>query len=98
MLQQDEPEDYVVATGDTHSVRELVNVAFAHLDLEPADYVRTDPRFLRPAEVEHLVGDASKAGSKLGWRPRTSFAELVQIMVDADMELLASGVSQKQAG
>jgi GDPmannose 4,6-dehydratase len=98
MLQQDAPDDYVVATGETHSVRDLVDIAFAHVDLDPSAHVRADPRFLRPAEVEHLVGDASKAREKLGWAPRTSFAELVTLMVDADLELLASGVPQKQAG
>jgi GDPmannose 4,6-dehydratase len=98
MLQQDEPEDYVIATGEAHSVRELVDVAFAHVDLDPKDHVRTDPQFLRPAEVEHLVGDYSKAREKLGWEPRTSFEELVRLMVDADLELLAKGVPQKQAG
>ncbi len=98
MLQQDEPDDYVIATGETHSVRELVDVAFEHAGLDPSDHVKVDPRFLRPAEVEHLIGDASKAREKLGWEPGTSFAELVGIMVDSDLELLASGVPQKQAG
>jgi GDPmannose 4,6-dehydratase len=98
MLQQDEPEDYVVATGEAHSVQELVDVAFAHVGLEAKDHVRTDPRFLRPAEVEHLVGDYSKAREKLGWEPRTTFEELVRLMVDADLELLERGVPQKQAG
>ena len=98
MLQQDEPDDYVVATGQTHSVRELVDVAFGHVGLNPEDHVRIDPKYLRPAEVEHLIGDASKARAKLGWAPKTSFEELVQLMVDADLELLASGVPQKQAG
>ena len=98
MLQQEQPEDYVVATGEAHSVRELVDVAFAHVGLEPDDHVRIDPKYLRPAEVEHLIGDASKARERLGWAPRTSFDELVQLMVDADLELLASGVPQKQAG
>ena len=98
MLQQDEPDDYVIATGETHSVRELVDLAFEHVGLDPDNHVKIDPRFLRPAEVEHLIGDASKAHDKLGWKPRTSFAELVAIMVDSDLELLASGVPQKQAG
>ena len=98
MLQQDEPDDYVVATGEAHSVRELVNIAFAHVGLDPDTHVRTDPRFLRPAEVEHLVGDFSKARSKLGWEPRTSFEDLVRLMVDSDLELLARGAPQKQAG
>ena len=98
MLQQEAPEDYVVATGEAHSVRELVDVAFAHVGLDPDDHVRVDPKYMRPAEVEHLIGDAAKAREKLGWRPRTSFRELVQLMVDADLELLASGVPQKQAG
>ena len=98
MLQQEAPDDYVVATGEAHSVRELVDVAFAHVGLEPEDHVRVDPKYLRPAEVEHLIGDAAKAREKLGWTPKTSFRELVQLMVDADLELLASGVPQKQAG
>jgi GDPmannose 4,6-dehydratase len=98
MLQQDGPDDYVIATGESHSVRALVEVAFAHAGLDPDKHVRIDPRFLRPAEVEHLVGDASKAREKLGWEPRTSFEEMVRLMVDADLELLARGVPQKQAG
>jgi GDPmannose 4,6-dehydratase len=98
MLQQDEPDDYVIATGEAHSVRELVDVAFARVGLDPEPHIRIDPRFLRPAEVEHLVGDASKAREKLGWEPRTSFEEMVQLMVDSDLELLASGVPQQQAG
>ncbi len=98
MLQEDEPDDYVIATGEAHSVRELVDVAFARVGVDPEPHIRIDPRFLRPAEVEHLVGDASKAREKLGWEPRTSFEEMVQLMVDADLELLASGVPQQQAG
>ena len=98
MLQQDEPDDYVIATGEAHSVRELVDVAFARVGLDPGTYVRSDPRFLRPAEVEHLVGDYSKAKEKLGWEPRTSFENLIELMVDADLELHAKGVPQKQAG
>jgi GDPmannose 4,6-dehydratase len=98
MLQQDEPEDYVIATGQAHSVRELVDIAFAHVDLEPDEYIRVDPRFLRPAEVDHLIGDYSKAKEKLGWEPRTSFEELVRLMVESDLELLRSGVPTQQAG
>jgi GDPmannose 4,6-dehydratase len=98
MLQEDEPDDYVIATGDAHSVRDLVDVAFAHVGLDPADHVRIDERFLRPAEVEHLIGDPSKAREKLGWSPRTSFEDMVKLMVDSDLELLARGVPQKQAG
>jgi GDPmannose 4,6-dehydratase len=90
MLQQDEPEDFVIATGEPHSVQEYVDAAFAHVDLDPARYVVVDPEFLRPAEVDHLVGDASKAREKLGWKPRVSFQELVELMVDADLERLAT--------
>jgi GDPmannose 4,6-dehydratase len=89
MLQQDEPEDYVIATGQAHSVRHLVDVAFEHAGVDPDKHVRIDPRFLRPAEVEHLIGDASKAREKLGWEPRTSFEEMVRLMVDADLERLS---------
>src|SRR5438067_5231174 len=98
MLQQDEPDDYVIATGEAHSVQELVDIAFGHLDLDPEEYVRIDPRFMRPAEVDHLIGDYSKAKEKLGWEPRTSFEELVKLMVDSDLELLRSGVPTQQAG
>ena len=98
MLQQDEPDDYVIATGKAHSVRELVQVAFERAGIDPDKHVRLDPRFLRPAEVEHLIGDASKAREKLGWEPRTSFEEMVRLMVDADIELLERGVPRKQAG
>ncbi len=88
MLQQDEPEDYVIATGETHSVRELCEIAFGYLGLDYRDFVVQDPRFYRPAEVDLLVGDASKAHRKLGWKPTVSFEELVKLMVDADMENL----------
>jgi len=98
MLQQDEPEDYVIATGEARSVRELVRVAFEHAGLDPDRHVRVDERFMRPAEVEHLVGDPTKARDRLGWTPRTSFEDMVRLMVDADLELLARGVPQKQAG
>jgi GDPmannose 4,6-dehydratase len=98
MLQQDEPDDYVIATGEAHSVQELVDISFDHLDLDPKQYVRIDERFMRPAEVDHLIGDSAKAKEKLGWEPRTSFEELVKLMVDSDVELLRSGVPTKQAG
>jgi GDPmannose 4,6-dehydratase len=90
MLQVDEPADYVVATGETHSVREFVDIAFAHAGLDPERHVVTDPEFLRPAEVDHLVGDATKARDELGWKPQVSFRELVELMVDADVERLAA--------
>ena len=90
MLQQDEPEDYVIATGKDHSVRDLVAVAFGHLGLDWEDHVELDAALLRPAEVDHLIGDYSKAREKLGWEPRTSFDELIRLMVDSDMELLES--------
>jgi GDPmannose 4,6-dehydratase len=98
MLQQDDPEDFVIATGQTNSVRELVDIAFDQVGLDPADYVRLDPRFLRPAEVEQLVGAPSKAREQLGWEPNTTFEDLTRLMVDADLELLAAGTPQKQAG
>ncbi len=88
MLQQPEPDDYVIATGKTHSVRELCEVAFGYLGLDYRDYVVTDPRFYRPAEVDQLVGDASKAKRVLGWEPKVSFEELIKMMVDADMKAL----------
>jgi GDPmannose 4,6-dehydratase len=89
MLQQDEPDDYVVSSGETHSVRELVELAFGHADLDPDDHVVIDEQFFRPAEVDLLVGDATKVRKVLGWEPRTSFEELVRMMVDADVELLS---------
>jgi len=86
MLQQDVPDDFVVGTGDTRSVRELCEVAFNHVGLDYRDYVKQDPKFFRPAEVDLLVADASKARAKLGWTPKVSFHELVRMMVDADLE------------
>jgi len=88
MLQAPEPDDYVIATGRTHSVRELVDLAFAHAGLDPADHVETDALNVRPAEVNQLVGDSSKAHEQLGWKAQTTFEELVPMMVDADVELL----------
>jgi GDPmannose 4,6-dehydratase len=90
MLQQDQPEDFVVATGETHSVREFAEIAFGRVGLDWDQYVKTDPEFLRPAEVDQLVGDASKAREKLGWEPKHSFQDLVEMMVDADLERLAA--------
>jgi GDPmannose 4,6-dehydratase len=89
MLQQDKADDYVIATGQSHSVRELVDVAFAHAGLDPGKYVKLDPKFLRPAEVDHLIGDASKARSVLGWQPDVTFQQLVTMMVDEDVKRLS---------
>ncbi|MBL9081162.1 MAG: GDP-mannose 4,6-dehydratase [Planctomycetales bacterium] len=85
MLQQDEPDDYVVAMGEMHTVGDLVNAAFGHVGLDPAKHVVLDPAFLRPAEVNELCGDASKAHNKLGWEPKVRFPELIAMMVDADL-------------
>jgi GDPmannose 4,6-dehydratase len=85
MLQQDEPDDYVIATGETHSVREFLDEAFGHLDLDWKQFVEIDPRYFRPAEVDLLIGDASKARRKLGWEPKITFKELARTMVDADL-------------
>jgi len=87
MLQQDEPEDYVIATGISHSVKDLVQVAFDHAGLNWEDHTIIDPRFLRPAEVDHLLGDSQKARAKLGWKPRVTFDELIKMMVDHDLRL-----------
>src|SRR6266540_2987957 len=92
MLQQDEADDYVIATGETHSVREFCERAFSHAGLSWEDHVVTDERFLRPAEVDVLVGDSSKAERVLGWRPEMRFEELVTTMVDADLELQGSAI------
>jgi GDPmannose 4,6-dehydratase len=86
ILQQDKPDDYVVATGETHSVREFLEEAFTHVGLNWQDYVVVDPKYFRPAEVEFLLGDPRKAQTVLGWKPKVGFKELVRIMVDADME------------
>jgi GDPmannose 4,6-dehydratase len=87
MLQQPQSDDYVVATGETHTIREFLDEVFGHLDLDWHKYVEQDPRFLRPAEVDLLCGDASKARRMLGWQPRVSFRELAQMMVEADWKL-----------
>jgi GDPmannose 4,6-dehydratase len=97
MLQQDRPDDYVVATGISHSVQDLVEIAFAHAGLDWRKHVRTDPAFIRPAEVDHLLGDASKAKRQLGWAPKVGFKELVELMVDADIERLASSSTTRIA-
>jgi GDPmannose 4,6-dehydratase len=89
MVQQDVPDDYVVATGQTHSVRRFCQIAFEHVGLRWEDHVTLDERFMRPAEVDLLIGDATKAKATLGWAPRTSFEDLVTMMVDADIELLS---------
>ena len=88
ILQQKEPKDYVIATGKTYSVQEFVEAAFGHAGLDWKEYVRVDPKFLRPAEVQLLMGDASKAREELGWQPKIDFNELVKMMVDSDMALL----------
>jgi GDPmannose 4,6-dehydratase len=91
MMQGEVPSDYVIATGETHSVDQFLNIAFEHLDLDWRDYVVQDPRYMRPAEVDLLVGDSSKAGRELGWEPSVSFVELVRMMVDADLALIQTG-------
>ena len=85
MLQQDRPDDYVVATGESHSIQELLDLAFGCVGLDAAEYVVTDPALKRPAEVDSLLGDASKARQTLGWAPRVRFPELVRMMVEADL-------------
>jgi GDPmannose 4,6-dehydratase len=88
ILQQDNADDYVVATGKTHSVRELCKFAFSHMGLNYLDYIREDAESYRPTERFHLVGDAGKAHKNLGWYPKVGFKELIEMMVDADMKLL----------
>src|SRR5947209_12832219 len=86
MLQQLEGDDYVIATGESHTIREFLAASFGMVGLDWNDHVTQDPKFFRPAEVDYLHGDCSKARAKLGWEPRTSFAELVRLMVVADLE------------
>src|SRR6186713_435316 len=88
MLQQDQPDDFVIATGEAHSVKELVDLAFARVGLDPEKYVKIDPAFLRPAEVDHLIGDPSKARETFGWEPSVTFQGLVEMMVDEDLKRL----------
>lgn len=94
MLQQNEPDDYVVATGETHSIREFLDISFGYVNLDWQDYVEFDPRYLRPAEVDLLIGDSTKARQKLGWEPSVSFEELVALMVEADLRVL--GLTSQQ--
>src|SRR5258707_14809457 len=86
MLQQPEPDDYVVATGEAHSVEEAAAVAFTRVGLDWRDYVHEDPALRRPAEVDHLIGSAAKARERLGWQPGVGFKQLIELMVDADLE------------
>jgi GDPmannose 4,6-dehydratase len=88
MLQQDQPDDYVIATGRTHTVQKLIEIAFGVLDLEWQRYVVQDERFMRPAEVDLLIGDAAKARQKLGWQPKVTFEQLIEMMVKADYDRL----------
>ena len=90
MLQQERPDDFVISTGISHSVRELVDVAFSHAGLDWNKHVRLDPQLIRPAEVEHLIGDSTKARRELGWAPTVDFTSLIRMMVDADLERVAS--------
>jgi GDPmannose 4,6-dehydratase len=98
MLQQPQPEDFVIGTGETHSPREFVEIAFRHVGLEPKDFVRVDPRFLRPAEVDLLLADPSKARAKLGWQAKTAFSDLVRIMVEADVEAQERTSGRRRGG
>ncbi|MBI5020659.1 MAG: GDP-mannose 4,6-dehydratase [Ignavibacteriales bacterium] len=88
MMQQEKPDDFVIATGETHTIREFLDEAFSYAGMDWKKYVKIDPRYYRPAEVDLLIGDASKAKQKLGWNPKTTFKQLVRLMVDADIELL----------
>jgi len=98
MLQQEQPEDYVVATGESHTVRELLDEAFGGVDLDWRRHVELDPRYLRPTEIDHLVGNASRARAELGWTPRVGFAELVAAMVEHDLELARQERTLRNAG
>ena len=93
MLQQDKPDDYVIATGESYSVRDVLDVSFQTLGLEWKEYVELDPRYLRPTEVDHLRGDATKAREKLGWKPKVTFKQLITDMVRADEEDVRSALA-----
>jgi GDPmannose 4,6-dehydratase len=92
MLQQDEPDDYVIGTGIAHSVADLVRIAFSAAELDWKEFVKTDESLLRPAEVDHLLADSSKASAKLHWKPKVSFSELIGMMVDHDIYRLGKGL------
>src|SRR4030095_2666044 len=92
MLQQEQPDDYVIATGETHSVQEFLDESFSYVDLDWRDYVELDPKYLRPAEGDLLIGDERQAKQQLGWKPKTTFQQLVRLMVDADISLLAKNL------
>jgi GDPmannose 4,6-dehydratase len=94
MLQQEQPDDYVIATGQTHSVRRLLEVAFEHAGLDYRDHVAIDPELLRPADVLHLRGDFAKARSAFGWNPEVPFEKLVEMMVESDLQLVSSDSSK----
>jgi len=98
MLQQDAPGDYVVATGESHSVREFVEATFGHFGLDWKAHVESDPRYFRPSEVDHLRGDASRARAALGWVPRVGFDELVRMMAEHDLELARQEKTLRDAG
>jgi len=95
MLQQDKADDYVISTGISHSVRDLVEVAFAHVGLDWQSHVVLDPKLIRPAEVEHLIGESAKARTELGWTPTVDFQALVKMMVDADMKRIAASAAAR---
>jgi GDPmannose 4,6-dehydratase len=93
MLQQEKPDDYVIATGKTHSVRHLLEVAFSHAGLDYRNHVELDSELLRPADVQHLRGDYAKARRMLGWHPERTFEELIEMMVDSDLQLVSKDMS-----
>jgi GDPmannose 4,6-dehydratase len=98
MLQQDKPDDYVLATNEAHTVREFVQHAFAHADLDWKEFIKHDDRYERPAEVDLLIGDPAKAKKQLGWEPKVRFEELVKLMVDADLEMVRRDIEGSGAG